>query len=202
MRKSHVGLLHKKLVYALHFFLFISRHRAGQKQSKCELGKWECIVLGFSVHFHLLSVMFWKDNLPLLGNQLPSISSCFGHLSASSGSILIFSLCSSQRWALRFHLWCEEVGSRKVRHVQVPWWVSRWILWSVKGWLNCHQAANYEVASTDFSWGAEPWTNRQTWELRESMLPGNENVLGWGCVIYVFISNKSITTGHGRCLKH
>lgn len=120
MRKSHVGLLHKKLVYALHFFLFISRHRAGQKQSKCELGKWECKVLGFSVHFHLLDVMFWKDNIPLLGNQLPSISFCFGHLSASSGSLLIFSLCSSQSWALRFHLWCEEVGSRKVRHVQVP----------------------------------------------------------------------------------
>ena len=42
-------------------------------------------------------------------------------------------------------------------------------------------------------------------ELREdwkSMLPGSENVLGWSCNIYAFISNKSITTGHGSCLKH
>lgn len=72
-------------------------------------------------------------------------------------------------------------------------------------WMNCHQAASYEVASIDFGCGAETWSNRQMWELRKewkSVLPGNESVLGLGCVIYVFISNKSITAGHGICLKH
>lgn len=57
MRKSRVGLLHKKLVYALHFFLFISRHRARQKQSKHELAKWECIALGFSFPFIVHNVL-------------------------------------------------------------------------------------------------------------------------------------------------
>lgn len=123
MRESRVGLLHKKnkSVYALHFIVLVSRHRARQKQSKCELGNWERIGLKFSVRFHLLCVMFWKDNLPLLGNQPPyiAISSCLGHPSASSDSFLVSSLCFSQRWVLRLQ-WKSQTSPRASRSPTAP----------------------------------------------------------------------------------
>lgn len=119
MRKRHVALLHKKFVYALSFFCLSVESKT---KAKRELAKWKCRAPGFSFHFHLLSVMFWKDSHILLGNQEWSnaASSSLGQLSANSNCLLVSSLRPSQRWVLRLQLCWEEVSNGRTRRLQVP----------------------------------------------------------------------------------